>query len=400
MGIGTNSVLSKSAMQIIQYADIIIGRAVYLASLPHLKAEKIVFPHPISALWDIVQAHAGKQIVILASGDPLFFGIGSTLLRQFPIEILRFYPNLSSVQTLCSRLGQPWHAIKWISLHGKPISTLKAVLHSNRQYAILTDHINSPIAIAKIVVASGFGESDIWVGEQLGTKHEKINFFKAKTLSTITTIFSTLNVIVLHTRGQGILPEFPGIPDTVFSTTGSSKGLLSKREVRLNILSLLAPRAGDIGWDIGAGCGGVAVEWARWNSSGRIYAIEYHHERIKHLYINREYFGVTENLSVIPEYAPQALVNLPDPNAVFIGGSSGNLIELLRYTWERLQPGGRLVASAVTESSRVNIYHFVADKQSSLVELSIARRENLSGHWIMKPYLPVLLMQLEKKEGE
>ena len=194
-----------------------------------------------------------------------------------------------------------------------------------------------------------------------------------------------------------MLPEFPGIPDEQFSTGAEpGKGLLSKREVRLTILSLLAPRAGETGWDVGAGCGGVSVEWARWNLLGEVHAVECHPERLEHLGINRERFGVVSNLHVVPGRAPEALADLPDPHAVFIGGSSGSLREMLEVVWIRLRPGGRLVASAVTEDSRVDLHGFAGDREAYWTELSIARSERLAGQRVMRPYLPVLLMKLEK----
>jgi precorrin-6Y C5,15-methyltransferase (decarboxylating) len=162
------------------------------------------------------------------------------------------------------------------------------------------------------------------------------------------------------------------------------------------ILSLLAPRASEIGWDVGAGCGGVSVEWARWNPEGEIHAVECHPERLEHLGINRERFGVVANLHIVAGHAPEALADLPDPNAVFIGGSSGSLREILDPVWARLPVGGRLVASAVTEDSRVELHTFAGDRPAEWTELSVARAESLAGQRVMRPYLPVLLMKMEK----
>jgi precorrin-6Y C5,15-methyltransferase (decarboxylating) len=162
------------------------------------------------------------------------------------------------------------------------------------------------------------------------------------------------------------------------------------------ILSLLEPQAGEIGWDIGAGCGGVAVEWARWGSYSSVYAVECHPGRLKHLESNRERFGVGENLRIIAGYAPEALAELPDPQAVFVGGSGGQLGELLIAVWERLLPGGRLVTSAVTEDSRMALYQFVGSREAYWTELSVARGDSLAGQRLLRPQLPVLLLKLEK----
>lgn len=399
MGIAVGE-LSYAARAALEQADLIIGAAAHLAAFPELSAEKCPYPSPMSGLWDGLRANAGRRIVLLASGDPLFYGIGTTLLRHLPPEHLIFHPNVSSIQAAFARIGRPWHQAQTVSLHGRPLAGLRAALQANRLYALLTDHDNSPSAIARILVEAGFGESALWVAEDLGTTDERLRSFRADDPALTEIEFSPLNVVILETRGIGdVLPEFPGIPDDRFSTGSEpGKGLLSKREVRLIILSLLAPRAGDVGWDVGAGCGGVSVEWARWNPLGNVHAVECHPERLEHLGINRDRFGVVSNLHIVPGRAPAALMNLPDPHAVFIGGSSGGLRDMLDAVWARLRPGGRLVASAVTEDSRVELHTFVGDRAAEWTELSIARSERLAGQRVMRPYLPVLLMKLEKPE--
>ncbi len=415
MGIAAGG-LSDAAQTALAQANLVIGAAQHLAVFPELAAEKQPYPSPMSGLWDLLRANAHRRMVLLASGDPLFYGISQTLLRQLPPEHLIFHPAVSSMQAAFARLGKPWQQAQMVSLHGRPLVSLRAVLRSHRLYALLTDRNSSPTAIAGILVETGFGESDLWVAEDLGMPTEQFRHFRAADLADqcrtgilpvghlqsngqdARSTFSPLNVVIVETHGPGgILPEFPGIPDETFSTGAEpGKGLLSKREVRLMILSLLAPRAGEIGWDVGAGCGGVAVEWARWNTLGSVYAIECHPERLEHLAVNRERFGVVANLHIAPGHAPDALADLPDPHAVFIGGSGGSLREMLDAVWARLQPGGRLVASAVTEDSRVELHGFVGDREAQWTELSIARGERLAGQRVMRPYLPVLLMKLEK----
>jgi len=397
MGIEAGA-LSPTARAALEQAELIIGAAAHLAVFPELCAQKILYPSPMSGLQDLLRNHTGRRIALLASGDPLFYGISQTLLRYLSPEYLVFHPNVSSVQAAFARLGRPWQQAQMVSLHGRPLASLRAALQSNRRYALLTDRENSPVAIAQLLVQTGFGESDLWVAENLGMPGERFRHFRAADLANTEVEFSPLNVVILETRGLGgVLPEFPGIPDEQFSTGAEpGKGLLSKREVRLTILSLLAPRAGEIGWDVGAGCGGVSVEWARWNPYGEVYAVECHPERLEHLGINRERFGVVSNLHIIPGRAPEALADLPDPHAVFIGGSSGSLRNLLDAVWTRLLPGGRLVASAVTEDSRVDLHGFAGDREADWTELSIARSERLAGQRVMRPYLPVLLMKMEK----
>jgi precorrin-6Y C5,15-methyltransferase (decarboxylating) len=399
VGMGMDAeALGGAARAALERAELVIGSTAHLVALPNSRAEKCPYPSPMSGLWEVLRANAGRRIALLASGDPLFYGISNTLLRYLPPEHLVFHPNVSSIQAAFARLGRPWQQAQLVSLHGRPLAGLRAVLQGNRWYGLLTDRDSAPTAIARLLVETGFSESALWVAEELGTASERFRHFHATELLVTRNEFSPLNVVILETRGPGgVLPEFPGIPDGWFSTgTEPGKGMLSKREVRLTILSLLAPRAGEIGWDIGAGCGGVSVEWARWNPHGEVHAIECHPERLEHLGINRERFGVVANLHIVPGHAPEALAALPDPQAVFVGGSSGGLREILDRVWARLPPGGRLVASAVTEDSRVELHHFVGDRPAEWTELSIARGEWLAGQRVMRPYLPVLLMKMDK----
>ncbi|HYQ90699.1 MAG TPA: precorrin-6y C5,15-methyltransferase (decarboxylating) subunit CbiE [Candidatus Competibacteraceae bacterium] len=399
MGIEAGDTLSNAARTALEQAEVIIAASRYRAIFRGLRAECYDYPSPLQKLWPLLQERAGKRIVLLASGDPLFYGIGVTLAQRLGTESIRFHPNVSSMQAAFARIGKPWQQARMLSLHGRPLASLKAVLQANRLYALLTDRDSHPNAIAALLQEVGFGKSVLWVAEDLGMPEERVRRFQAMELTTESVDFSALNVVILETRGWGgLLPEFPGIPDEMFITDDDQpgKGMLSKREVRLTILSLLSPRAGEVGWDVGAGCGGVSVEWARWNLHGTVYAVECHQERLRCLMANRERFGVLNNLHIIAGKAPEALAELPDPDVVFIGGSKGKLDDLLEAGWRRLSPGGRLVASAVTEDSKMDLYRFADDRPAGWTEISVARGDRLAGQRVLRPYLPVLLLRLEK----
>ncbi len=398
MGIESGEQLSSAARIALEQAEVVIGAPRYLAFFPSLRAAKYNYPSPLQKLWELLQDQAGKRMVLLASGDPLFYGIGTTLTGRLGIQQVCFHPNVSSIQAAFARIKKPWQRAQLLSLHGRPLASLKAVLQANQLYALLTDQISNPVAIAGLLQEVGFGDSGLWVAEDLGMPEERVRCFQAAALVDSEIDFSTLNVVILETRGPGgLLPEFPGIPDELFITDDQpGKGMLSKREVRLTILSLLAPRAGETGWDVGAGCGGVAVEWARWNPQGAVYAVECHPERLQCLAANRERFGVLNNLHIIAGHAPEALADLPNPEVVFIGGSKGKLDDLLETGWQRLLPGGRLVVSAVTEDSKMDLYRFAGECPAYWTELSVARGDYLAGQRVLRPYLPVLLMRLEK----
>tara|TARA_B110000090_G_scaffold72313_1_gene82486 strand:+ start:118 stop:1287 length:1170 start_codon:yes stop_codon:yes gene_type:complete len=336
------------------------------------------------------------HVVILASGDPLLFGIGKYLQSEFGDQVTCI-SGVSSLQGACELTGLSLQDAQLVSLHGRPLNHLKRHLQPHRTLLILTDQNSHPQAIAKVLVAVNLGLSKIHVCERLGYEDQNQQQFIAQDLATNSTPFASLHVTVVHTLGIGhVMPNFPGIADAHFVTDGESgKGLLTKREVRLNILSLLQPAPQDIAWDIGAGCGGVAIEWALWNPQGQVYAIEHHDQRIACLEANKEAFGVSANLSVIQDKAPDCLKELPFPDKVFIGGSGGELSRIMQLAWQRLKPGGRLATSAVTEPSKAALRQFslhVEQQPTDYLQVAISRHDTIAGQDLLRPALPVTLM--------
>ena len=303
--------------------------------------------------------------MVLASGDALFFGVGKWLVQLVGGEHLVFHPNVSSIQHCFHRIGLPWQQAQTVSLHGRPTSSLRRYIANNRLLAIFTDAENTPGAIAGELQSQGFGESQIWVCEQIGSPGEKVTSWTASELLDAAYQAHELNVCIAKLRGiQPALPSFPGIQDEYFFTgTKPGFGMISKREVRLAILSLMEPGNNEIAWDIGAGCGSVSVEWARWNDNGHIFAIEKDSERAAHIEHNSDRFGTRLNLTVVIGEAPGCCRDLPWPDSIFIGGSGG-LAPMLDYAWQKLKPGGKLVATAVTDASRNALKEFMGNREN------------------------------------
>jgi len=411
IGAGVSTNISSAAIHAIQNTQILIGAKHQLQQISqYISARNTEVHHYPSPLFDVnslLISNQQKKIVMLASGDPLFFGIGNWLTNILGPSNLVFHPNVSSVQVACARLGISWDDIETISLHGRPLVSLRSRLHNNRKYAILPDKYSSPVALAQELSDAGFDESRLWVVEMIGSGSESLKQYEVATLlnNPGQFTFDPLHISLLEVRGKGgVLPEFPGIPDEHFITDAqakSGKGMISKREVRLNILSLLSPQANDISWDVGAGCGGVAVEWARWNRQGQIYAVESHDKRMQCLHKNSEKFGVVQNLFPIHGNAPEILSTLPQPNAIFVGGSNGDLMAILKCCWSQLHQGGRLVVSALTEKSRADLFRFsqqddMQGKDTDWTELSISKSDSLNGNIVLRPNFPVLLVKFEK----
>ena len=421
LGICQPPLLNAKALDVLHTCDCIMGSPRQLESIEHIHAlpgpdnlsqsngNQVRLPLP--KLKQIANDIKGfDHVAILASGDPLLFGIGKYLQSQFSAQASTQEGNqvtcisgVSSLQGACELTGLSLQDAQLVSLHGRPLSNLNRYLQPNRNLLILTDQYSYPQAIAQALVAANLGQSTIHVCERLGYEDQNLQQFTATALATSTTSFAELHVTLVHTQGGGnVMPNFPGIPDTHFVTDGDSgKGLLTKREVRLNILTLLQPAPQETAWDIGAGCGGVAIEWALWNPLGQVYGIEHHNQRIACLNANKEAFGVSTNLHVIQDRAPECFAELPNPDKVFIGGSGGELSAILQAAWQQLKPGGRLVASAVTEPSKATLREFtqlIDQGPTDYLQVAISRHDVIAGQDLLRPGLPVTLMCWHKAQ--
>jgi len=403
IGVGDAALINDEAQQAILSADYLIGSARQLDTVAALdsNATKLELP-PLKDLKPWLAAHQDSRIALLASGDPLFYGIGRWLGEHAGDLQLQYFPNISSIQAAVHAVGRSWHDTEVISLHGRPLQRIRARLANNRHYAVLTDNQSMPQHIALELQLAGFNESVVTVCERLGYPEQQIRQFGVSELLNGKHDFDPLHVTLIDTAGRGAeLAEFAGIADSSYSTDGEKgRGLLTKREVRIQILSQLQTEASDTCWDIGAGCGGVAIEWARWHRFSTIHAVEHHPERIEHLENNRQRFGVDANLRIVPGRAPAILDSLPDPRRVFIGGSDGELETILQQCWQRLLPGGVIVVSAVTESSKARLLLAAESLPGSVnghwLEIAISRGDRLAGQLLMRPALPVTLLTLRK----
>ncbi|PCJ99236.1 MAG: cobalamin biosynthesis bifunctional protein CbiET [Alteromonadaceae bacterium] len=414
LGVSQSADLSHEALKALQSSQQVIGWERHQAIIsPLLKADAKLFvvvqklsqlKTEIDTFLSQLQSQAPKQaqsICILASGDPLHYGIGRWLCKQFDRGLLHFYPAISSIQAACHKQALALQDVCVVSLHGRPLAKIRTQLKRNRTLVILSDANSQPQALAQECLKAGFELSQITVHENLGYEQERSRTFKASALSQYQENFEPLHVSIIEVGGEGgILPEFPGIPDHHYITGEvPGKGMISKREVRLTILSYLQAAKDDVIWDIGAGCGGVAVELSHWNEHCEVYAIEHHPQRLKYLTQNRDKFGVVQNLHIIAGTAPQALSDLPRPNKIFIGGSDGELASLLKLSWEALPLGGLLVASAVMASTQTQLHEFALQLEAAQVEsieLSVKRGELHEKQWRYVPKLPVHVFKFVK----
>ena len=363
LGVAEQAQLTEQAVKALLSADTILGAARQWDTVRHYfqsRQPNFVELPKFTELRSVLDSHAGQTLAVLASGDPLYYGIGRWFSKQYDEACLSFYPAVSSIQVACHRLGLALQDIDVISLHGRPLHALKRSLRQRARLMILTDKESKPQALAQACVVAGFDQSMITVCEKLGYTDEKIRRFVVTDLIDSDEDVDPLHVSFIEVLGKGgQLPEFPGIEDAHFHTGQlDGKGMISKREVRLAILSYMQASQQDVIWDVGAGCGGVSVELALWQPLADVYAIELHSQRLRYLHQNREKFGVLNNLHIIQGRAPAVLASLPRPNKVFIGGSDGELTHLLETIWHDLPAGGLLVASGVIDSTKKQLRAF------------------------------------------
>lgn len=409
LGVGDLQTLTSIAIDAITTADIVIGAKHHLETINNLlnynngqdsnKPEKILFPSPFNELTQLIEKNSTKTITILASGDALFYGVGVWLVKNIGREHLVFHPNVSSVQVAFHRVGLPWQNAIIHSLHGRPLNTLNSRLLNGSILGLFTDDVSTPSAIAQQLVQQGFGKSEVWVCESLGTDEENITHFMAKDIKQ--SDFNILNICIVKVAGQNdCLSGVAGISDECFETGAApGKGMITKREVRLSILSLMECHPNDVAWDIGAGCGSVSIEWAMQDKSRIIYAIENNQQRMNYLETNNQKFGTALNLKTILGTAPECCSDLPEPDVIFVGGNGGNLSALLEFSMTSLKQGGRLVASAVTPDSIQALREFAAKYQQQkgeLIQIQVNKTNSLGGINNLNELKPITLLKIVK----
>lgn len=338
VGIGVAGDVSARALDVIHGAEVLFGAARQLAMFPGVAAERIDIAGRVARLPDDLRARDGKRRVVLASGDPLFYGVGATVLRHFPDARIISAPT--SVAEACARVGVPWHDAELISVHGRPMVDIGAALDRSGKVAVLTGGEHDVAAVGRLL---GEREGVAHVCECLGSADERVRAVPIASLASMEAREPNVLLLVAPQRPRRAIPY---TDDDDFEKKMPKKGLITKREVRTLSLAALGVRAGDVCWDIGAGSGAVAIEMAMLGAS-RVCAVEKNADGCELVRQNVAAFGVA-TVDVHHARAPDGLGALPDPDRVFVGGSGGNLRALVAAILARLRPGGSLVVNAAT----------------------------------------------------
>lgn len=337
----------------------------------------------------------GTSVTILATGDPMHFGIGATLRRYVPVEEMVILPSPSAFSLAAARLGWPLQSVEQISLHGRPLSYLNRHLLPRARILALTSDASTVTAVAALLVKRGFGASVLTVLEHMGGDAERITSMTAQQLLANAPPLSDFNTLAIDCASESpLLSPVAGLPDEVFRHDGQ----LTKREIRAVTLAQLAPFPNALLWDVGAGCGSIGIEWMRTGMGTKAVAIEAKAERVEMIRANAEALGVPD-LEIVEGPAPEALDGLQEPDVVFIGGGI-NTEGLFEACWEALSPGGQLVANAVTIEGEARLADLRGVFGGDLIRLSVARAAPVGRYCGWKSLMPVTIWSVTKGEGE
>jgi precorrin-6B C5,15-methyltransferase / cobalt-precorrin-6B C5,C15-methyltransferase len=392
IGIGESGLceLSPLARGLIDRASLIVGGQRHLAMLASQQTS-MVWNSPIEASIEAMLKYRGTPVCILASGDPLCYGIGVTLLRYLSIEEMTIIPAPSTFSLACARLGWSLMDVEMLSLCGRSPDFLSGILAPNSKFLVLSAGAATPQIVADLLMQRGYGNSQIAVLEHLGGERERVISGIARSWSRMDV--AALNIIAVECqidRGTTPLNRLPGLPETAYHHDGQ----LTKREVRAITLAALAPMPGELLWDVGAGCGSIGIEWLRSHPRCKAIAIEQHSHRLQFIADNMAALG-TPHLQLVQGKAPAALADLPTPDAIFIGGGA-TAPGLLDTCWTALRSGGRLVANAVTVESELQLLQWHQQVGGELTRIAIQRTQSIGGFLGWKPLSPITQLVVVK----
>lgn len=392
VGIGEDGYagLGEAAREALGEARCIVAGARQLALLPaDLPAAHELWPSPFSL--EPLLARRGTPVCVLASGDPLFYGVGASLARQLPAEELRVFSAPSSVSLAAARLGWPLQEVTVLSLVARPLAALQARIFPDARLLLLSNDGDSPAAVAELLRQRGFGPSRLTVLEHLGGSSERrIDGLASDWALPRAADLNLLAVECIAAADARLLPLTPGLRDELYQHDGQ----LTKRDVRAITLARLAPQPGELLWDVGAGCGSIGIEWMRAHPACRAIAIEADEGRQGHIQHNRDALGVP-GLQLVAGHAPAALTGLAAPDAIFIGGGV-TVPGLLEQCWASLKPGGRLLANAVTLQSEAALVAWREQVGGELTRIAVAQAQPLGAFDTWRSALPITLLQVRK----
>jgi precorrin-6B C5,15-methyltransferase / cobalt-precorrin-6B C5,C15-methyltransferase len=394
IGIGEDGLdgISPAARTLIAQASLVVGGRRHLSLVAGATTgETLVWPSPPQAAFPAILAHRDASVCIVASGDPFFYGIGSLLVRDVPPEEMICLPGASSFGLAASRLGWAVQDCALVTLHGRTLERIIPRLQPNARILVLSWDQTTPRLLAELLVRFGFGDTRIMVCEAMGGPRERLRHTAAVDFALDG--IDPLNLVALELTaapGARVVPLTPGLPDAWFEHDGQ----LTKQDIRAITLAALAPRRGELLWDIGAGSGSVGIEWMLASCANRAVAIERDAVRAGRIARNAAALGVPD-LSIVEGAAPAAIQGLPRPDAVFIGGGATGK-GTIDAAWAALPGGGRMVVNGITLETQAELIRCFNTMGGSLKTIQIAHADPVGGFHAMRPAMPLTQWSVTK----
>ena len=384
LGEGRPAALSGHARELIESAELLVGASRHLEPFAASAGATIAWENPLARTVERIAAFEGRPVCVLATGDPMHYGIGTTLVRRFGSDAVRVIPAVSAFALACARMGWAADETVQLTLHGRPPELLNAHLAPGQKLLVLSRDAGTPAVVGRLLAEAGFGPSAIHVLCRMGADGERRLTGTAASLPGGE--IDDLNTLAIELKADpraSVRARSPGLPDDAFRNDGQ----MTRREVRAVTLASLQPMPGQLLWDVGAGCGSISIEWMRAADRTTAVAVERHAGRRAMIADNAAALGVP-SLEIVAGTAPDALADLARPDAIFIGGglASEGLADLC---WESLDPGGRLVANAVTLESERALIGLHARHGGDLVRLAVAHAEPVGRLTGWKSRMPV-----------
>ncbi len=382
----------SKAIEVIKEAELLIGHQRLLDIFPDFKGEKQTYGD-LSIMLEFLKT-TQKQVVVLSSGDPNFFGIARFMLRNLAKDRIEIFPNVTSVQYAFARIKEPWDDSIFVSVHGRGLKGAIDRIIAADKVAVLTDNVNTPSVLATELIKRGAEGYEVYLCEDLGLDTEKISRTDIRGLADMPA--SPLNILILIKAWEPTLEHFPimGIDDDEFHT---AKKLITKQEIRAVTLAKLQLQNDLTLWDIGAGSGSVSIEAGNLMPNGKIFALEKNPQYISFLRDNLKKFAA-RNVLMVEAYAPEGLDDLPDPDRVFIGGSGGMLEDIIEAVDRRLKPEGVIVLNAVTLDTLTKAVEFLEDHGYTVevVCVNVAKTRGLTEYKMFESHNPVYVITAGK----
>jgi len=386
VGIGEDGLdaISPAARALVAAAATLIGGDRHLAMIPPDGRPRLAWGDNLRQAVGRIEALRGTPVCVLASGDPFDYGIASALARRFAADEMTVVPAPGAFALACARLRWSRPEVETLTLHGRPLALLDLHLRPGARLLILSEDGDTPLAVARHLSERGFGPSPMTVFEHMAGNLERRRDGTAESWDDARV--ADLNTIALEciaAPGARIVPRVAGLADALYEHDGQ----LTKREIRAATIAALMPLPGQMLWDVGAGCGSIAIEWLRAEPTAQAVAIERHAGRRAMIAHNALTFGVPR-LAVVDGVVPAALAGLPSPDAVFVGGAVA-APGVLEACWTALPPGGRLVANSVSLEAEARLIAFQQEHGGNLLRFAISHADSIGRMTVMRPAMPV-----------